>query len=179
MLKIYVANVSDKDYTVGVEDIMSPERLEKYRRINHPESRNRSAAVAHLLRKALGTAHETYDPLGCPLVDGCFISISHSGDWVLVAVSDSEVGIDIERNRDAVIGSVAKKVFTESEQKSGRPFFELWTRKEALLKRLGCRVSHKEAETTDYNFISLPQFPGYTATVCTDQTEYEIIKEAE
>ncbi len=76
-------------------------------------------------------------------------NISHSGDYVVLAISDEPIGVDTEEIRD-FSAIVAKKRFTEDELKyiSGtgtsrkksimqRSFYEIWTGKEAYLKFKG------------------------------------------
>ena len=73
-------------------------------------------------------------------------NISHSGDWVLAAFSDNEVGIDVEHIHN-VNYDIASRFFSpkecndlfgitnEEERKSY--FFDLWTIKESYLKAIG------------------------------------------
>lgn len=71
-------------------------------------------------------------------------NISHSENAVAVAISDSEVGIDCEKLRNADL-RVAKRRFTEKEyayiikdsSETDLRFFEIWTKKEAYLKFCG------------------------------------------
>lgn len=71
-------------------------------------------------------------------------NISHTQDAVALALADSEVGVDVERIRSVNL-RVAERffapdeceyVFQPLEGTEGR-FFEMWTRKEAYLKKLG------------------------------------------
>jgi 4'-phosphopantetheinyl transferase len=69
-------------------------------------------------------------------------NISHSGDFVLIAISNSEVGVDIEKiNPDFSYKEILKSNFSKEEidfiQHSVHPiesFYLLWTRKESLVK---------------------------------------------
>ena len=80
---------------------------------------------------------------GKPYLEGyphIHFNISHSGNFVVCAVSDKPVGIDIQK-----IGEykerVAKRICTENELSSlksdGEKFTCLWTQKEAVLKLKG------------------------------------------
>jgi 4'-phosphopantetheinyl transferase len=68
-----------------------------------------------------------------------FLSISHSGNWTACALADAPVGLDLEapqRQRDiaglmALCCTPAERAFPEAM------FYELWTVKEAWLKRRG------------------------------------------
>ena len=73
---------------------------------------------------------------------GLYYNVSHSGDWMLIAISDSEVGIDIEQtDNDLGFEEVLPVCFSKEEidliqrsEQSRDLFYLLWTRKEALLK---------------------------------------------
>ena len=80
---------------------------------------------------------------GKPYLDGvpdfCF-SVAHTDGAVALAVSTIAVGADVERLREAPRG-VAERFFTPEEQAycagADDRFFEVWTRREALAKRMG------------------------------------------
>lgn len=69
-------------------------------------------------------------------------NVSHSGDQLLIAMHDNEVGIDVEMiNERFAYTDVMKKVFSEEEisyiessADSRASFYKLWTIKEALVK---------------------------------------------
>lgn len=69
-------------------------------------------------------------------------NISHSGEYVLIAISDNSIGIDIEQYEyDFKLKQVMQLTFSDSEilyinkqDSPSRIFYKLWTRKEALLK---------------------------------------------
>lgn len=174
MVKIYAANIAEKDYIAGAEEIMSPNRLEKYRAIGNEEQKKQCAAVAWLLYYA-GIA-ESKGEKGKPIADKGYISISHSGDWALLAVSDSPVGVDIEKYRALNEAAIAQKKFTLAERQSGEDFFQIWVKKESMLKKSGLGICELSRDTSEHSFLILPDFSGYAAALCTDETEYEIIK---
>ncbi len=64
-------------------------------------------------------------------------SISHSGALVVVAMAQTEVGIDIEEFRPRAYQKIVENVFTKGEAEEVRDlesFLIVWTRKEAYLK---------------------------------------------
>ncbi len=64
-------------------------------------------------------------------------SLSHSGDVAMLAMSDSEVGCDIEKIKDVDYEAMAKRWFTGGEVAacdSKENYFSVWTKKEAFLK---------------------------------------------
>lgn len=76
-------------------------------------------------------------------------NISHSGDWVVGIVSDSSVGIDIEKITE-MKSDISSLVLAEDENKKlhklhenerGPFFFELWTLKESYSKVTGKGLS--------------------------------------
>ena len=86
---------------------------------------------------------------GKPLLAGAAadwgFNLSHAGAYaVAVLARGAAIGVDLESTaRKADIERLGRRVFSESEQAwvraGGREaFFALWSRKEALLKALGC-----------------------------------------
>lgn len=76
-------------------------------------------------------------------------NLSHSKDYAVLAVSDSQVGIDVEHIRKNRL-SVAKRFFCKEEyedilalpeEEQDKRFLEYWTMKEAYVKYLGTGMS--------------------------------------
>lgn len=72
-------------------------------------------------------------------------NISHSGDWVVLAVADIDVGIDVELLRE-INYRIATRFFSKYEnalleklegKNKSNLFFDFWTLKESYLKLLG------------------------------------------
>lgn len=73
-----------------------------------------------------------------------YFNLSHSGDYVVCALSEREVGIDIQEHRGAALERVAQRYFSPAEvfalmqaQDRAALFFRLWARKEAYGKLIG------------------------------------------
>ncbi len=83
-----------------------------------------------------------YDNNGKPhLSNNKFISISHSFDYCGVIISDSKVGIDIEKIRPKIL-NISKKFISESDWNliklnSVENVTKVWTIKEAVFKAFG------------------------------------------
>lgn len=124
---------------------LSPERAERVQRCRRADDKLRCIAGGLFMNKFLGGAKITVNEFGKPECDnGLCFNISHSGSYVLFALSDSEVGCDIEEIRFLKGIRLGKIVFCDNEMKLlGNAFdrlgtfFELWTKKEALLKCMG------------------------------------------
>ncbi len=86
-----------------------------------------------------------------------YFSLSHSGDFLALVISDKDVGIDIEKIREAK-ENLVNRVCCENEKKEifsdenpDLKFTEIWTRKEAYLKALGTGIDREltSIDTTD------------------------------
>ncbi|TYR81432.1 4'-phosphopantetheinyl transferase superfamily protein [Priestia megaterium] len=75
-------------------------------------------------------------------------NVSHSGEWVVCAVHDKTVGVDIEEVRPFDV-QMAKGLFTEEEyrdllnekEKRTSVFYDIWTLKESYIKAVGKGLS--------------------------------------
>ena len=128
----------------------SPARQNRAARYLHPEDALRCLTAGALLTYALGS--DVPEPEAAPgekprtssLPDFHF-NLSHSGQWVVIAWGDTEVGVDVEQiPRDSSRAALARRYFTEEEQRfvladsidMPRRFTEIWTKKESYLKFL-------------------------------------------
>lgn len=71
-------------------------------------------------------------------------NVSHSGDWVVLAIATSQVGTDVEfideafKFQDILPDNFSKEEAAYiNQENSTETFFTLWTRKEAILKATG------------------------------------------
>ena len=147
---------------------------EKRRRLDRlpPQKRLQSlcgdALAREMLGRMLGVEPQnvmfTVNENGKPLTDGAFFSVSHSGDVVACAVSDREVGLDVERIRP-VPTRLGRKLEGQWQTESG--FWQLWTRREAAIKCRGGVWGQWRREATENFVFTHPAAPeGYVATVC-------------
>ncbi len=80
--------------------------------------------------------------------EGKFISVSHSGDYVLCGLSNFPIGVDVEKMRPINL-KVARRFCSKNELencKNERDFFRLWTLKEAYFKLYGDVLDIKKIE---------------------------------
>ncbi len=112
-------------------------------------------------------------PHGKPKVAGLELSISHSGDWVALALTEAApVGVDVEEVRDADVDGLAGIAFSPAEltafaqvppaHKTGA-FFTYWSRKEAVVKATGKGMSVAMSKLTLSGYDEAPRVVASTA----------------
>ena len=93
-----------------------------------------------------------YSRFGKPSLQqgGIHFNVAHSEAEALIAAAPFPVGIDIEYRRDIEFDLLAQNVFSAEElaawaahsaPNQAAAFYRLWTRKEALLKGIGCGIA--------------------------------------
>ncbi|MES2731803.1 MAG: 4'-phosphopantetheinyl transferase superfamily protein [Bacteroidota bacterium] len=156
---IWLLNTNDNRLPLShLIALLSPEEVAKANRFVFAEHRERYIIAHGLLRiilgkyaglapKAiqLGRTSNAKPVLVAGQGDYCF-NLSHSADEVIVAVSQKEVGIDIEQIKmDFDWADIAQNYFCQEEisrlgQASAASvaglFYQYWTRKEAFLKAI-------------------------------------------
>lgn len=109
-----------------------------------------------------------------------FFSVSHSGKYAIAVVYDKEIGIDVEEMNRTLkaerMDLISEKCFSSAEKKYYKEkkdrerFFELWTRKEALLKAKGIGLSSalKDMDTFQIGRFETKKLnEDYIFTICT------------
>jgi 4'-phosphopantetheinyl transferase len=153
----YRVCVSACDYDACLRELTHQERA-RCEQYQQPADRQRYACGRSALRRILGgylnvpagAVRIWYSRWRKPHVDGretVSFNLSHSGDWVLIAVGAHRVGADVEmlrpmNNRAAMEARVfGPTERAQLEQASGEArlesFFRAWVRKEAYLKMHG------------------------------------------
>jgi 4'-phosphopantetheinyl transferase len=90
---------------------------------------------------------------------GLQFNISHSGEWILIALCDSDIGVDVEKvnpifHFDDLIQVYFDRVEKElvvSAENAVLCFYNIWTRKEALIKAWGTGLSTDIKEVKSIN----------------------------
>lgn len=95
------------------------------------------------------------------------LSVSHSGEYVVLAVADMPVGIDIEVvDANIDVAGIGEMVFSTSENilinNDTKSFFLLWTKKESLFKAYGTGFINDYYNKTNLNLEFVEQQKGYT-----------------
>ncbi|MCM1545475.1 MAG: 4'-phosphopantetheinyl transferase superfamily protein [Clostridiales bacterium] len=156
MLRLFAIENSlfndDKTFN-GQLALVDGARREKVTALALREKQNQSLAAGVILPLALkkcGIAGEVCIENGLwekpRLVSpkGVFYNLSHSGDLTVVALADSEVGVDVQQVKPVDM-RLAKRFFTDAEWRqtedagdgAAELFYRFWTVKEAYLKALG------------------------------------------
>ena len=129
MIHIYAMQIQNGDQH-GTAELLLNRSLERCTNVQTPVQYHRNEHG----KPYLTDAPETY------------VNWSHSGDYVLCAVSDSEVGIDLQKMDREPGKNLIRKVLTLLEQRAyeqmdpehqKKRFYEYWTVKESFLKALG------------------------------------------
>jgi 4'-phosphopantetheinyl transferase len=147
------SNLSLLDYFLS---ILHPDEIARANRYYQTKDRNRFIISRGALRIILGkylngkpvliefkTGINKKPYINTNLTQLCY-NISHSGDWILLGISDSEIGADTEqvnftfKHQDVLQDNFSPAEINYINQSSSvERFFMLWTRKEALTKATG------------------------------------------
>ncbi|WP_295717015.1 4'-phosphopantetheinyl transferase superfamily protein [Mucilaginibacter sp.] len=129
--------------------LLQPDEIVRANRYLQEKDRTRFIVSRAALRQILGkytnqSAVDLKFSIGTnkkPYISGTDIryNVSHSADWVLIAIANTNVGVDTEKiNPLFDFTSILEDNFSKAEidfiGQSPQNFFLLWTRKEALTK---------------------------------------------
>ena len=102
-----------------------------------------------------------------------YFNLSHSGGVMMLGISHSPIGVDIEKIRD-----IDYKKFDFIDADDLEDFFEKWTERESYLKFTGEGLSAFRREIpSEAHFEHFPVWDEYHACVCADEQNiiaYEI-----
>ena len=168
MLQLYLLNCSPLLQQPLLERaiaLLPAQRREKVQRIRIAEKKAQSAAAGLLLQHLFGAEKLSFGLNGKPFLSHTldrYFNISHSGQYVVCAVSDQDVGVDVEIN-SLIRASVMRRCFTPTEQEwiqnDSKKFARLWTMKEAYMKLLGTGLSLPPLDI----HLSMPPQSGFDA----------------
>ena len=169
-------------------------RREKALQYKKLDDRKRSVLACFLLQRALCEEYGitevpefVYNEFGKPSLPNLPVhfSISHCKDAVACAVSDHNIGIDVE-SIVPYTPDVARRVCTADElkmleQSSNKDveFIKLWTVKEAISKYEGMGLSLPFAEIDVSKYATDTQIcyeKNYCITICGERNKVDLIK---
>ncbi len=173
-----IRSLSEKDYNYYFEN-MTKLRRERVSRLKFNEDKLRTVAGEMLIKKHFGEDSKiNIGNKGKPYLEnkkGEF-SVSHSGNYVLLAASDKKIGADIECIRN-VNSNIINKICTleearfvnsaDGDEKNIRLLL-IWTFKEAYFKYLGTGLG-------DFHSVSYFDENIKREQLVTDKYVYHII----
>ncbi len=205
MVRLYATNI--KELPSPMENSMllntiSAERKQRIMKYLKVQDRKRCLGAGLLLNKVLPRygvlpANVRIRADGKPELDGVFFNLSHSGNIVICAVSEKEIGCDIEKVEKTPEG-VSERFFCPSEtayiqagigSERDNRFFRIWTMKESYIKMTGegMNLSFEcfEFLIDDFKKVKVCRkgnilschimeydIPGYKTTVCAEENDF-------
>lgn len=134
---------------------------EKALRFKNEKDQIRSMISSYLVN-SLSKEELLFNEMGKPFYkNGPFFNVSHSGKFVIMAVSNKEIGVDIEENKEIDMSPLIK-IFNEAEVKlikEHADFYYLWCAKESLIKCMGSSIN-KIKEVPSLPLNGLKTFKG-------------------
>ena len=202
MVKIYYTDIHrlcEPSVLEQLCELVNEQRRSKILRCKNKEDKRRSLAAGLLLRFAMEKQGLDYEKAcfsvgenGKPYLlgqDDFFFSLSHSGDMVVCAVFEEEIGADVESMhrvekicKDASkIEGILNRIATQAEMEwfhklpeteKTKGFLRLWPGKESFGKRNGQGISQNLRNTTvldeaQYLFLQLEE--EYYLSVCANK----------
>lgn len=163
IMKVYALNIEDESSDVMFDVLLSYASNEKHEKIKRFTKKldAKRTLLSDLLTRVIimenlkiqnKDINFNYNKYGKPFLQGydnLHFNASHSGSWVVCALDNNFLGIDIEKI-DCIDLEIAKNFFSAKEyielmskaQNQRQPyFFDLWTLKESYIKALGFGLS--------------------------------------
>lgn len=158
MIEIYFVKVDHLAYRnhAKIKSYISGEKQQKIQRFRNIHDALLSICGELLIRSLLinrykiknSDIHISKNKYGKPFIRGIenfSFNISHSGEWVVVAVASQKIGIDIERvdpiKLEAMVPYFSinerRNLFSKQEAERLSYFYTLWTIKESYIKCIG------------------------------------------
>ena len=185
-VKLIIRNINSIDYKQSdIQELLKnihPRYREKYLRSKSERVRQQALLSGLLLHQELNLMANSkliINEYGKPSLadESWHFSLSHSGDYVILAVSDTPVGADIEGTTKGTM-KIARKAFPKkwvlelekldsvSSPDFQKEFSRYWTLYEASVKLMGCGFAKKVSDEDILQIASM----AYT----TEQDHYII-----
>lgn len=153
MVRLYALDIRtlpDPAEHPEILEFVGDRRKEKVMKYRQADGRKRSLGAGILLCKILPHFGVSPDKIriregGKPEADGICFNLSHSGDLVICAFGEKEVGCDVEKIAESP-KRIAERFFHPGEkaylkscgqEKRNEEFYRLWTMKESYIKMTG------------------------------------------
>ena len=161
-VKLYVADtdLGKKHFRFLLENVSVGQKEKALRYANEIDQIR--SLLSSYLKNQLSREELLKNENGKPyFANGPYFNISHSGRYVLMAVSTAEIGVDIEEIKNKDMSSLVR-IFNEAEAKMIKEhsdFYYLWCAKESLIKCMGLSVG-KVREIPSLPLNGLKTFKG-------------------
>jgi 4'-phosphopantetheinyl transferase len=157
MIRLAYCNVENLDLKKAYSSV-SKDRQDKIDFYRFEKDKELSAGAYLLLKKLLSEENitnplfktEKYGKAYISNFENVYFNLSHSGKMVLCAISDREVGVDIEYIDPEIDLNIAKLYFYNGEYESimnsqnpADEFFKYWVLKESYMKYTGLGMNLK------------------------------------
>ncbi len=157
MIKLAYCNIENLDLKKAYS-LVSKNRQEKIDFYRFEKDKKLSCGAYLLLKKLLSEKNITkaafktgkYGKAYISNHENIYFNLSHSGKMVLCAISDREVGVDVEYIDREIDLNIAKNYFYNSEYESiinaenkSEEFFKYWVLKESYMKYTGLGMNLK------------------------------------
>lgn len=149
MTIVYTSSISqwtDLDFEWMKKELPTA-RVEKAARFYRQEDERTCILAGYMMEHLIGFSEIAYTAYGKPFAKHGTVhfNVAHSNGFVVVALSEEEIGVDCEWRDTAIIESIMP-LFHEKEQQrilSGKcSFSAVWTAKEAYGKMLGVGLNY-------------------------------------
>ncbi|WP_053451820.1 4'-phosphopantetheinyl transferase family protein [Exiguobacterium sp. BMC-KP] len=220
MFRVYSLFIDDFESTKITDDLillLSKDRRNKIAKLRRNDDRIRSLYselfIKYVLHKEFGLVSKdiqfTRDQFSKPLLEGydnIHFNLSHSGNWIVCAVSDLPIGIDIEKiesgdNRfiEEVLHHKEIEYLTRFEgNEKNTKYYTLWCLKEAYGKYMGVGLNYEyqknlfeeslqgwvlkpqQSDANESLYFQVNRLPGdYLIAVCTPYSNLMTIKQVD
>lgn len=205
---INIEKINDLNQLKALMENLSKERITKIIKYYFTKDKIRSLLAEALVRYALCKKYDLkdmeiqfcYSKYGKPSLmneKSIHFNLSHAGEWVVCAIGDTPVGIDVEIIRDSQLPGAYQcfsdyeiQVLNNSHQKSqAELFYKIWTLKESFVKYNGkglnyafdnfsfdiydneIELTEDEKINSDVSFLSIRIDHKHWYALCTEKSE--------
>ena len=161
-IKLIIINI-DVGFNHYHQLLKSVNEVQKEKALRYKSEKDQMRSLlSSYLKNLLSKEEILYKEKGKPYFkNGPYFNVSHSGKYVVMAIADQEVGVDIEENVQKDMSSLIR-IFNDAEAKVIKEysdFYYLWCAKESLIKCMGSSIA-KIKEIPSLPLNGLKTFKG-------------------
>ena len=162
IVKLIIASI-DVGFSYHHRLLKSVNEAQKEKALRYKSEKDQMRSLlSSYLKNLLSKEEILYKEKGKPYFkNGPYFNVSHSGKYVVMAIADKEVGVDIEENVQKDMSSLIR-IFNDAEAKVIKEysdFYYLWCAKESLIKCMGSSIA-KIKEIPSLPLNGLKTFKG-------------------